>query len=96
MSDELNGVLLEEEIEFTLSDLSRACCVNAEWILLLVDEGILEPVAGGDLVDWRFSGASLQRVRMTQRLQHDLGINIAGAALVLDLLNEIESLRAKK
>ena len=96
MTDELNGVLLEEEIEFTLGDLSRVCCVNAEWILLLVDEGILEPVAGNDVANWRFSGASLQRVRITQHLQRDLGINIAGAALALDLLNEIESLRTKK
>ena len=96
MTDELNGVLLEEEIEFTLGDLSRACSVNAEWILLLVDEGILEPIGGSGMVDWRFTGTSLYRVRMTQRLQHDLGINIAGAALVLDLLDEIESLRAKK
>lgn len=96
MTDELNGVLLEEEVEFTLGELSNACCVNAEWILLLVDEGILEPVTGTNEANWRFTGTSLQRVRVTQHLQRDLGINIAGAALVLDLLNEIESLRAKK
>ena len=96
MSDEMNGVVLEEEIEFTLGELSNACCVNADWILLLVDEGILEPVAGTGAANWRFTGASLQRVRITQHLQRDLGINIAGAALVLDLLNEIESLRTKK
>ena len=93
MSDELNGVLLEEEVEFSLGELSRACSVNAEWILLLVEEGILEPVTGTAESDWRFTGTSLQRVRITRHLQRDLGVNLAGAALALDLLEEIESLR---
>jgi chaperone modulatory protein CbpM len=29
------------------------------------------------------------------RLQHDLGINLAGIAVVLDLLEEIDSLQAR-
>ena len=95
MNDELNGVLLEEEIEFSLGDLSRACCVNIEWMQSLVDEGILEPVTGADVSDWRFTGTSLQRVRITRHLQHDLGVNLAGAALALNLLDEIESLHAR-
>ena len=95
MNDELNGVLLEEEIEFSLADLCRACSVNNEWIQSLVDEGILEPVTGAGISDWRFTGISLQRVRITRHLQHDLGVNLAGAALALDLLEEIESLRAR-
>lgn len=98
MTDEpkiLTGVLLEEEIVFTLADLSHACCVNAEWIVLLVEEGIVEPVTGTDIRQWRFSGTSLRRVRTAQRLQHDLGLNIAGIALALDLLDEIELLRRR-
>ena len=95
MNDELNGVLLEEEIEFSLADLGRVCCENQEWVLSLVDEGILEPVTGAGISDWRFTGISLQRVRITRHLQRDLGVNLAGAALALDLLEEIESLRAR-
>ena len=95
MNNELNGVLLEEEIELSPGDLSRACCVKAEWILSLVEEGIIEPASGTDISDWRFTGTSLQRVRITSHLQRDLGINLAGAALVLDLLEEIEYLRAR-
>ena len=95
MTDELDGVVIEEQIEFTLGELSHACSVHAEWIILLVEEGILEPVAGTDTADWRFTGTSLQRVRITQHLQRDLGINLAGAALALDLLDELESLRVR-
>jgi len=92
--DILTGLLLDEECSLSLSDLSRACAVHAEWVVELVDEGILEPI-GRDTTHWRFSGPSLHRARTVRHLQQDLGINIAGAALGLDMLNEIESLRAR-
>lgn len=91
--DILTGLLLDEECSLTLGELSCACGVHAEWVVELVDEGILEPI-GHDAARWRFSGPSLHRARTVRRLQRDLGVNLAGAALVLDLMDEIESLRA--
>jgi chaperone modulatory protein CbpM len=40
---------------------------------------------------WRFSAGSLRRTRMTLYLQRDLGVNLAGAALALDLLERIDA-----
>lgn len=76
-----------------MEELCRACRVRQEWILELVEEGILEPQREYD--DWRFAGPSLRRVRTVWRLQRDLGVNLAGAALVLDLMEEIDTLRAR-
>ncbi len=90
----LTGFLLDDEATLSLGELSRACTVHAEWIIELVDEGILEPV-GDDVAHWRFSGCSLNRAHTTLRLQRDLGINLAGAALVLDLVEEVERLRSQ-
>ncbi|HEB87225.1 MAG TPA: hypothetical protein ENI68_09475, partial [Gammaproteobacteria bacterium] len=42
---------------------------------------------------WCFSGPSLRRARIAVHLQQDLGVNLVGAALVLDLMEELESLR---
>ena len=76
----------------TLEQLCCACDVQAEWIISLVEESIIEPQ--GDMIEnWRFSGSSLRRVRSALRLQRDLGVNLAGIALALDLLEEIENLR---
>jgi len=88
----LTGIIIEETTVFTLGELSRACGKPAEWILALVEEGIIEP-AGGDQSHWQFGGHCLRRVRIVQRLESDLGINLAGAALALELLEEVEALR---
>ncbi len=86
------GVVLEEEMEFTLHDLSRACSVHSQWVIELVEEGILEP-QGKNADNWRFSGDNLKRALAVQRLQKDLGVNLPGTALVLELMEEVETLR---
>ena len=86
--------ILEEQTQLTLADLCRACAVHAERIIELVDVGVLEPL-GREPARWRFGGASLQRARRALRLQRDIGIDLAGAALALELLDEIESLRRR-
>jgi len=86
------GTVIEED-SLTLGQLCRACGVHADWIISLVEEGIIEP-QGEDIRLWRFSGASLVRARSALRLQRDLGVNLAGIALALDLIDELESLRA--
>lgn len=75
----------------TLLDLCRSCGVHADWIIELVDQGILEP-EGPEQTAWRFSGISITRVQKAWRLQRDLGVNLPGIALALDLIDERERL----
>ena len=90
----LTGEVLEEGVELTLAELCNTCRVPAERIFELVDEGILEP-HGHASANWRFSGISVRRVRCVQRLESDLGVNVAGAALALELLDQLESMRMR-
>jgi chaperone modulatory protein CbpM len=90
----VRGILIEEHMELTLDDMSGACAVEIDSIVALVDEGVLDP-RGGEARQWRFSGAQLRRATAALRLQHDLGVNAAGVALALDLLDEIDRLRAQ-
>ena len=90
----VEGVLLGDEISFSLGELSSACRVHADWIVTLVDEGILEP-EGRDLSDWRFSSTCLHRARSVHRFQRDLGVNLAGAALALELLERLAELQGR-
>lgn len=89
-----SGAILEEELSFTLAELSGACRVHAETVVTLVEEGVLDP-QGEDALHWRFTGTNLRRAQMALRLQRDLGVNTPGAALALELMDEIEVLRAR-
>jgi len=90
----LTGLLLDEEIELSLTEICRVCSASQEWIVELVEEGVLEP-SGAERRQWRFQGSSVQRAHAATRLQRDLEINPAGVALALDLLDEVERLRAR-
>lgn len=85
---------LDEAPLITLAELCRACTVHAEWVIELVEEGVITP-AGRRREQWRFYGESLQRVLVVQRLQRDLGVNLAGAALALELMEELTRLRRR-
>ena len=91
---ELTGIILEEQTSLTLAEISRACAVHAECIVELVEEGVLAP-AGEEPHHWRFTGSQMRRATVALRLQRDLGVNIAGAALAIELLDELDHLRAR-
>ncbi|MGA8262526.1 MAG: chaperone modulator CbpM [Arenicellales bacterium] len=89
----LNGFLLDETVTLTLTEISYACQVHEERIIELVEEGIIEPEFQQRA--WHFPATQLRRAHKAIRLQQDLDINLAGVALVLDLLEEIDQLRAR-
>ena len=93
-TDILSGHIVENETRLTLRQLCDSCAVRAEYIIELVDEGFIEP-SGVEKSHWCFSGVTIKRVQKAKRLQRDLGINLAGVALAIDLIEEIEYLRAK-
>jgi chaperone modulatory protein CbpM len=84
----------EDEMALTLEELSRSSGARVEWLVELVHEGALEP-EGDAPSDWRFAGPSLRRARVAWHLTRDLQLNAAGAALALELLDEIHALRLK-
>ena len=90
----VTGVVVEEAIEFTLFELSRACRVESAELVAFVEEGVLTP-SGDKLQHWRFGQTSLRRARLAVRLARDLELNPPGTALVLDLLDQIESLKSQ-
>jgi chaperone modulatory protein CbpM len=90
----LQGLVVEEDVHLTLLELCQACRAEEEQVLAWVLEGALEPT-GESPSQWRFSGESLRRARLAQRLSCDLELNPPGVALALDLLDEIAELRAR-
>ena len=90
----LNGVLLDDHMTLSLAELSRACARHAQWVEELVEEGILDP-EGSEPATWCFSTNNLIRAHKAMRLERDLRINKAGIALALDLMEQMEEMRAR-
>ena len=88
----LRGIVLDEQVMFTLRELSLACGVRTELVIEMVEEGVIEPATRQE-TEWRFYGDSLVRAQRALRLVRDLDVNWPGAALALDLLDELEHLQ---
>ncbi|MEO8184006.1 MAG: chaperone modulator CbpM, partial [Deltaproteobacteria bacterium] len=72
-----------------LRELAERCGVELTFVEQLVDHGIIESHA--DDAE-QFPGEVTLRVHRCLRLQRDLGVNFEGAAVILQLLEQIESL----
>ena len=86
--------VLDEQTILTLAELCHACSVEGEYIEAMIEHGILEPLSE-QRPHYCFSVTSLRRTRVTVNLQRDLGVNLPGAALALDLLERIAELDAR-
>lgn len=90
----VTGMIFDETTEITVVELCEVCSVDQQTIKDLIAEGILEPI-DNDSEKPRLPYSSVRRTHTVVHLQRDLGVNIAGAALALELLERIERLRAR-
>jgi chaperone modulatory protein CbpM len=86
------GILLDESLTITLTELSELGQVEEKIVIEMVDHGILEP-SGASMQQWVFSSRSITRVKKAIRLHDDLAINWEGISLALQLLDEVHELR---
>ena len=93
MSSHLTATLIDDDTPMTLAELARACRAAEEQVHVWVVEGVLQP-SGSSPAEWRFAGTALKRARVAVTLTRELEINAPGVALALDLMDEIEALKA--
>lgn len=86
------GTVLDGHLTLTLNELCRMCGASIELITDMVEEGIVDP-AGCGPQEWHFTGEAVQRVQVVRRLTEDLRVNLPGAALALELMEELDALR---
>lgn len=94
MRREIDNDGLDFDYTYTLAELSHCCDVPAERILVLVAEGVLAPT-GRDQKTWRFDADDLARAQRALRIQRDLGVNCSGAALAIELMEDMQRMRER-
>lgn len=84
--------VLDETTAYSLHQCCILCRVNAQMIHEMIDEGVISPM-GDNPRNWCFGATQIKRIQITLRLQQDLRVNLPGAALALDLLEELAELQ---
>jgi chaperone modulatory protein CbpM len=87
------GSLLEDSW-LSLEQMADACTVEPEWLLRRIEEGLF-PQAETGAGAWRFSVTALLRARRMRQLERDFEAVPELAALVADMLEELDQMRAR-
>ncbi len=94
MTKELTAMLLDETL-LRLDELASSCTVTREWVIEHVRAGVLLERAGPDPGAWTFTSHDLIRAKHLYSLELQFEANPELAGLVVDLLEELERLRAR-
>lgn len=89
-SDSYAIVTLDRSVRFTLDEFCRACGARQTLVVEMIEHGIIAPDVSDSSAE--FHGEALVRAQVAARLMNDLGVNIQGAALAIELLEELDRL----
>jgi chaperone modulatory protein CbpM len=81
-------------VELDMKQFCQASNIPAAYVIEIVEHGILEP-RGRAPEEWLFDDHALITARRAARLQHELQLEWEGVALALDLLDELNTVRAE-
>lgn len=77
------------ETLLTLEQVAERCGVQRTFVRLLVEHGVIEVQQQRPLL---LSQEVTLRVNKVVRLKRDLGVNVSGASVILELLERIDEL----
>jgi chaperone modulatory protein CbpM len=81
-------------VQLDLAEFCEATDLSDVYVIEIVEHGILEP-QGAQPKDWRFTDYELTLAKRAAKLRRDLELEWEGVALALDLLEEVQQLRAE-
>lgn len=92
--DLLEAELLDERHWIAAADLCELLQLDLATLAELAEHGLVAP-RGAQPTEWSLPAASLPRLRLASRLIHDLGVNVSGAVLALELLESQRTLERR-
>ena len=96
-NDILTGTIAEDAC-LTLEQLCAVCALEREWLIVRVQEGLIPATCaatGSANPEWRFTTATLARARRMRELERSFDAVPELAALMADMLEEMDDLRAR-
>jgi chaperone modulatory protein CbpM len=86
--------VLAEGEWLSVTQVCRASQIDAAVVIELAELGLVCP-RGKDPQEWQLPTRELARLRTAARLIRDLGVNVSGAALAVELLEARRELEAR-
>jgi chaperone modulatory protein CbpM len=87
------SVVIDEDTRLDATHFARACGTTIAYVEEMIVEGVISPRGARPAPD--FGAGEMVRVRRALRLQRDFEASLPSVAVMLDLLDEIERLRAE-
>jgi len=81
-------------VELTLEEVCEIADVPTEIMIMIVEEGILEP-KGTSPNEWNFDTHMLNIAKRASRVHRDFAIEWTGIPLYLDMIEKLEKLRSE-
>ncbi|MCI0389481.1 MAG: chaperone modulator CbpM [Acidobacteria bacterium] len=96
MTERRNQIVLcrKEREELTLEALASSAGLHPDLVERFVEFGLLIPVEWAE-TQVVFEAAAVLRLQMIERLRRDIGINLNGIAVILDLLDRMSALQCE-
>ena len=83
--------LRRAEVYLSGDELARAAGISAATLARLMSLGLVEPISNErGFTAPTFSAAMASRLRRMLRLHRDLGVNLTGAAIIVDLVERLD------
>jgi chaperone modulatory protein CbpM len=90
----LDAQLLGEGDWIAATQICQLCRIELTAVVELADLGLVSP-RGSAPEAWQFPATELSRLRTAARLMRDLGVNVTGAALAVELLESQRELERR-
>lgn len=90
----VDGELIDA-VALGVEELAHTCAVDTRWVVERVEAGLLTARADGSVTAWRFESTQVVRARRLVHLERDMDANPELAALVADLVEEVQQLRRR-
>ncbi len=82
----------KNEPVYMISVAARLCDLHPQTLRLYERLGLVRPARAGSK-NRMYSETDIERLRQIQRLTQDMGVNLAGVEIILDLLEKMQKMQ---
>ena len=92
----VQSVEVIESDSLTLTEVISYTALDRSSVIEMINAGVVQATGDENTIDQcRFSARELAKLRTAQRLIDEFNVNIDGAALIVELLEERDTLRSQ-